>query len=74
MSRLNIDILGLCEIGWPISGSVSIYNRLIYYSGRDEHRKKNGVRIIVGEKVVYAIIPLIPHSDCLSLGCLDGKH
>ena len=49
MARVNIDILGICELKWMGMGEFSSYDRYIYYFGQESLRR-NGVVLIVNKK------------------------
>ena len=46
MARVNIDILGICELKWTGMGEFNSDNYYICYCGQ-ESLKRNGVAIIV---------------------------
>ena len=48
MARVNIDILGICELKWTGMGEFNSDNYYICYSGQ-ESLKRNGVAIIVNK-------------------------
>ena len=51
MPRVNIDLLGINELKWGEVGEFNIiYDHYIYYCGQ-ECLERNGVVIIVNEKV-----------------------
>ena len=50
MTRVNIDILGISELGWIGLGEFNSDDHYIYYC-RQESLKRNGVAIIVNKRV-----------------------
>ena len=54
MARVNIDILGIGELKWTGMGGFNSDEHYIYYSGQ-ESLKRNGVAIIVNERVRNAV-------------------
>ena len=48
-TRVNVDILGICELKWMGMGEFSSYDRYIYYFGQESLRR-NGVVLIVNKK------------------------
>ena len=50
MARVNIDILGICELKWTGMGEFNSDDRYIYYCGQ-EFLGRNGLAIIVNKRV-----------------------
>ena len=48
MTRVNIDILGISELGWTGMGEFNSDNHYIYYCGQESFRR-NEVAIIVNK-------------------------
>ena len=46
MARVNVDILGICELKWTGMGEFNSDDHYIYYCGQESLRK-NGVALIV---------------------------
>jgi len=40
MARVNIDILGISELGWIVMGEFNSDDHYIYYCGQESPRKK----------------------------------
>ena len=55
MTRVNIDILGIRELKWTVMGKFNSDDHYIYYSGQ-ESPTRNGVAIIVNERVQNAVL------------------
>ena len=55
MARLNVDILGISELKWPGMGEFNSDDHYIYYS-RQESLRRNGVAIMVNERVRNAVL------------------
>ena len=53
-ARVNINILGISELKWTGMGEFNSDDHYIYYYGKESLRR-NGVAIIVNEKVKNAI-------------------
>ena len=50
MARVNVDILGICELKWTGMGEFNSDDHYIYYCGQ-EYLRRNGVAIIVNKRV-----------------------
>ena len=50
IARVNIDILGICELKWTGKGEFNSNNHYIFYCGQESLRS-NGVAIIVHKRV-----------------------
>ena len=55
MARLNINILGIGELKWTVTGEVSSDDHYIYYPGQESLRK-SGIALIVNKRVQNAIL------------------
>ena len=55
MARINIDILDVSELKWTGMGKFYSDNYNIYYYGQ-ESRRRNGVALIVNERVGKAVL------------------
>ena len=55
MARVNIDILGICELTWTGMGELNSDDHFIYYCGQESLRR-NGVAIIVNKRVRNAVL------------------
>ena len=49
MTRLNIDILGICKLKWMGMGECNSGDRYIYYCGQ-EFLRRNGVAFIANKR------------------------
>ena len=54
-ARVNIDILGICELKWTGIGEFNSDDHYIYYCGQEALRR-NGVPIIVNKRVQNAVL------------------
>ena len=72
MARVNIDILGISEIKWPVIGEFNSDDHYIYYCGQESLRR-NGVAIIVNKRVQNAILGCNLKSDRMISVCFQGK-
>ena len=55
MARVNIDILGICELKWTGLGEFNSDDHYIYYCGQDSLRR-NGVALIVNKRIRNAVL------------------
>ena len=55
MARVNIDILGISELKWTGMGEFNSDDHYVYYCGQESLRR-NGVAIIVNERVWNAVL------------------
>ena len=55
MARVNIDILGISKLKWTGMGEFNSDDHYIYYCGQ-ESRRRNGVALIVNERVQNAVL------------------
>ena len=55
MARVNADILGISELKWTGMGEFNSGDHYIYYCGQESLRR-NGVAIIVNQKVQNAVL------------------
>ena len=55
MVRVNIDILGICELKWTGIGEFNSDDHYIYYCGQESLRR-NGVAIIINKRVRNAVL------------------
>ena len=55
MASVNIDILGISELKWTGMDECNSNDHYIYYSGQ-ESLTRNGVAIIVNERVQNAVL------------------
>lgn len=63
MKRLNISILGISEMRWPGSGKVTVDDHIVYYSGEDSSKHKNGVAIVMAKETDKGVKNVVPFSD-----------
>jgi hypothetical protein len=62
LKRLNIDILGVSELRWKSNGHFNSEETTIYFSG-NESMKRNGVVILVNQKIQRSLLGYKPVSD-----------
>ena len=55
MARVNIDVLGISELKWTGMGEFNSDDHYIYYCGQESLRR-NGVAIIINERVQKAVL------------------
>ena len=72
MARLNINILGICELKWAGMGEIKSDEYYIYYCGQESLRR-NGVSLIVSERFQNAVLECnLKHNRMISV-CFEGK-
>ena len=72
MARVNINILGISELGWPGRGEFNSDDHLIYYYGQESLRR-NGVAIIVNKRVWNAVLGCNLKNDRMISVHFQGK-
>ena len=55
MARLNIYIVGICELKWTGKGKFNSDDHYIYYCGQKSLRR-NGVALIVNKRVQNVVL------------------
>ena len=73
MARVNIDILGICELKWTGMGEFNSDDHYIYYCGQESLRR-NGVAIIVNKRVSKAVLGCNLKNDRILSLHFEGKH
>ena len=72
MARVNVDILGISELEWTRMGELNSDDHYIYYCGQESLRK-NGVAIIVNERVQNVVLRCSLKHDRMISVCFQGK-
>ena len=72
MARVNIDILGISELRWTGRGEFNSDDHYVYYCGQESFRR-NGVAIIVNERVQNAVLGCNLKNDRMISICFQGK-
>ena len=72
MKRVNVDILGISELKWTGMGEFNSDDHYIYYCGQESLRR-NGVAIIVNERVWNAVLECNLKTDRMISVCFQGK-
>ena len=72
MVRVNIDILGISELKWTGMGEFNSSDHCIYYNGQESLRR-NGVAIMVNERVQNAVLGCNLKNDRMISVCFQGK-
>ena len=72
MARLNINILGICELKWAGMGEIKSDEYYIYYCGQESLRR-NGVSLIVSERFQNAALECNLKNDRMISVCFQGK-
>jgi len=73
MARVNIDILGISELKWTGMVEFNSEDHYIYYCGQDSFRR-NGVAIIVNERVQNAVLGCNLKKDRMVSVCSKANH
>ena len=71
-ARVNIDILGICELKWTGIGEFNSDDHYIYYCGQEALRR-NGVPIIVNKRVQNAVLGCNLRNDRMIFIRFQGK-
>ena len=58
MTRVNISILGISELKWTGTGGFNSDDHYVYYCWQESLRR-NGVALIVNERVQNAVLDVI---------------
>ena len=72
MGRVNMDILGICELKWTGMGEFNSDDHYIYYCGQESLRR-NGVAIMVNERVRNAVLGCNLKNDRMISVYFQGK-
>ena len=72
MARVNINILGISELKWTGIDEFNSDDHCIYYCGQESLRR-NGVAIIVNNRVQYAVLGCNLKNDRMISVRFQGK-
>ena len=72
MARVNINILGISELKWTGKGEFNSDDHYIYYC-EQESLKRNGVAIMVNQRVRNAVLGCNLKNDRMISVCFQGK-
>ena len=72
MARVKVDILGISKLKWNGMGKFNPDEHYIYYCGQESLRR-NGVAIIVNERVQNAELGCNLKNDRMISVCFQGK-
>ena len=72
MARVNVDILGICELKWTGMGEFNSDDHYIYYCGQESLRR-NGVTLTVNERVQNAVLGCNLQNNRMILVRFQGK-
>uniref|UniRef100_A0A8D9AHH9 Craniofacial development protein 2 n=1 Tax=Cacopsylla melanoneura TaxID=428564 RepID=A0A8D9AHH9_9HEMI len=73
MKRLQIDILGICEMRWLDSGEMPLDGYKAFYSGRTDGAHEDGVGIIMTQKIAAKVKNFPPISERIMLIQLENN-
>ena len=71
-ARVNIDILGICELPWTRMGKFNSDDHYICYCGQESLRR-DGVGLIVNKRVLNAVLGCSLKNDRMILVLFQGK-
>ena len=66
MARVNFDILGISEPKWTGMGEFNSDDHYVYYCGQESLRR-NGVALIVNERVQNAVLCSLKNDRMISV-------
>ena len=72
MARVNIDILGISELKWTRMSEFNSDGHCTYYCGQESQRR-NGIALIVNERVQNAVLGCNLKNDRTISLCFQGK-
>ena len=72
MARVNVDILGISELKWTGMGEFNSDDHYVYYCGQESLRR-NGIAIMVNQRVQNTILECILKNDRMISVRLQGK-
>ena len=72
MARVNPDILGISKLRWTGMGEFNSDDHYIYYCGQESLRR-NGISIIVNERVQNAVLGCNPKNGKMISAHFQGK-
>ena len=72
MARVNVDVLGISELKWTGMGEFNSDDHYIYYC-REELLRRNGVAIMVNERVQNAVLGCSLKNNRMIFVHLQGK-
>ena len=72
MARVNINSLGISELKWTGMGEFNSDDHYIYYCGQESLRR-NGVSIIVNERIGNAVLGCNLKNNTMISVCFQGK-
>ena len=72
MARVKVDILGISELKWTGMGEFNSDDHYIYYC-RQESLRRNGIAIMVNQRVQNTILECILKNDRMISVHLQGK-
>ena len=72
MARVNVEILGISELKWTGMGEFNSDDHYIYYC-RQESLRRNGVAVMVNERVRNAVLECNLKNDRMISVHLQGK-
>ena len=72
MARLNVDILGICELKWTGMSEFNSDDHYIYYCGLESLRR-NGVAIMVNKRFHNAVLGCNLKNDRMISVRFQGK-
>ena len=72
MARVNVNVLGISKLKWTGMGEFNSDDHYIYYC-RQESLRRNGLAIMVSQRVRKAVLGCNLKNDRMISVCLHGK-
>ena len=72
MERVNVYTLGISKLKWTRMDKLNSHDDYIYYCGQESLRR-NGVAIVVNERVQNAVVGCDLKNDRMISVCFQGK-
>ena len=73
MEKVNVNILGISELKWTGIGKFNSDDHYIYYYCGQESPRRNGVAIIVNQRVLNAVLGCNLKNHRIISVCFQGK-
>ena len=72
MARVNIDILGICEVKWTGMDEFNSNDLYIYNCGQESLRR-NGIALLVNKRIQNSVLGCNLKNDRMISVCFQGK-
>ena len=74
LSRLHLSITALTEVRWPGSGTKTVANSTMLWSGRSDNKRTEGVALALDPSASRALISWRPISERLLTATFKHRH